>query len=153
MICVLNVIVACVLYNLSWRKTLRFFLCYRPSNNSMRNNRIYVLLKCYPLHQFVVWFYYIDIVIFMTAFFIVVPIAQLATSKVVRASPLHVTKFYILPMIGMALGIAFVDIHFSKTYRVEKDGSLIKYSQRLIVYSLLTDGFLGKQLYFLMNYF
>ena len=73
--------------------------------------------------------------------------------KVVRASPLHVTKFYILPMIGMALGIAFVDIHFSKTYRVEKDGSLIKYSQRLIVYSLLTDGFLGKQLYFLMNYF
>ena len=108
MICVLNVIVACVLYNLSWRKTLRFVLVIALPITLCATTGFYVLLKCYPSHPFVVWFYYIDIGIFMTVFFIVVPISQLATSKVVGASPFHVTKFYILPMIGMALGIASV---------------------------------------------
>lgn len=146
MICVLNVIVACVLYNLSCRKTLYFVLVIAFPITLCATIGFYVLLKCYPLHPFIVWFYYIDIGIFMTAFFAVVPIAQLAASKVVGASPFHVTKSYILPMFGMALGIAFVDIYFSKTYRVEKDGSFLKYSQRLIVYPLLMDGFLGKKL-------
>ena len=59
---------------------------------------------------------------------------------------MHTAKFYVLPMFLMAIGIAFVDIYFSKTYRVEKDGSMLKYVQRLVVYPLLMDGFLGKGL-------
>jgi len=79
----------------------------------------------------------------MTAFFIVVPVVQLQSAKHTAAGSKHVTLRYILPMFAMALGIAFVDIYFSKTYRVEKDGSVLKYFQRLVVYPLLMDMFLG----------
>ena len=59
---------------------------------------------------------------------------------------MRTTKFYVLPMYLMAFGTGFADIYFSKTYRVEEDGSLLKYVQRLVVYPLLMDVFLGKSL-------
>eukprot|EP00111_Clytia_hemisphaerica_P005263 TCONS_00015193-protein len=143
LITLLNVIVACVLYNLSMRKTLYLIVSVALPITLTGSFCFYCMLQWYTSDPYAVWFYYIDIVIFMMAFFLVVPLAQLLAAKQVGAKLLEATKLYILPMFLMALGIAFVDIYFSKSYRVEEDGSLLKYSQRLIVYPVLMDSFLS----------
>ena len=98
----------------------------------------------YVPQQPLIWFYYLDIVLFMTVFYLVLPLAHYNISRHVETvSFTNSFKYYVAPMFFMALGIGFVDIYFSKTYRVEEDGTLLKYAQRLIVYPVIMDLFLS----------
>eukprot|EP00794_Sanderia_malayensis_P009354 gene9354-10339_t len=141
LIAVLNIVVASVMFvglRGLWRNLLFIAFPLITAVSGIFAALIFVPKK--PL----VWFYYLDIVLFMAVFFLVLPLAHFNISKHEQAVKFgNSFKYYVAPMFFMALGIGFVDIYFSKTYRVEKDGTPLKYIQRLIVYPIIMDLFLS----------